>query len=255
MHFHKQKCPPLNHIYKIGKYPIPTHDTHRDFGIMLQFDLSWAKHYDYIPSKAYRILGLLKRTFSMSNSVSIKRKSYVSLVRSQLSYCSQLRQLALIKDVKKLEQIQRRATKIILGTSHPLSDYKHRLITLILLPLMYYFEIADIMFTVKSIKNESDCFNILKYLRTRSSDKVTLKHVCCSTHQQQHFYFNHYGIDNHIYRHFISKSTRTVKTKIYELFWSHFIVNFYFDNTCTLHFSSPCGKCSKLILSHTNFFI
>ena len=67
MHFHKQKCPLLNHIYKIGSDP--THDTYRDLGIMLQCDLSWAKHYDYILSKAYRILGLLKRAFSMSNSV------------------------------------------------------------------------------------------------------------------------------------------------------------------------------------------
>ena len=141
----------------------------------------------------------------MSNSVSIKWKLYVSLVHSQLFYCSQLWRPALIKDVKKLEQIQRRATNFILGTSQPHPDYKHHFITLSVLPLMCYFEIADIMFMVKSIKNKSDRFNILKYVeiqnsRTRSSEKVTLKHVCCSTHQQQHFYFNRiprYGIDYH----------------------------------------------------------
>ena len=45
-------------------------------------------HYGYILSKANRILDLLKRTFSMLNSVSIKQMSYVSLVRSQLSHSS-----------------------------------------------------------------------------------------------------------------------------------------------------------------------
>ena len=44
MHFHKQKRPPLNHIYKIREYPIPSQDTHRNLGIMLQCDLSRARH-------------------------------------------------------------------------------------------------------------------------------------------------------------------------------------------------------------------
>ena len=65
---------------------------------------------------------------------------------------------ALIIDVKKLEQIQSRATKFILGTSHPHPDYKHRWIILNLLPHMYYFEIADIMFMVKSIKKNELSF-------------------------------------------------------------------------------------------------
>ena len=94
-----------------------------------------------------------------------------------------------------LEQIQRKATKFIPGTSHFHHDYKQQLIALNLLPLLYYFEIAGIMFIVNSLKYPTNCFNILNYVdiqtsNTRLSDKVTLKHVRSCTHHQQHFYFN-----------------------------------------------------------------
>ena len=99
MHFHKSQSQSHSHVYTIGDHPISTRDTHRDLGIMLQSDLNWASHYDFICSRAYRILGLLKCSFSMSHSVATKRKLYISLVRSQLTYCSQLWRPALIKDI------------------------------------------------------------------------------------------------------------------------------------------------------------
>jgi len=41
-------------------------------------------------SKAYHILGLLYRTFLATNSLSTWKSLYISLVRSQLLYCSQI---------------------------------------------------------------------------------------------------------------------------------------------------------------------
>ena len=58
------------------------------------------------------------------------------------SYCSPVWRPHLIKDIKKLEQLQHRATKYILN--YYLSDYKTQLTHLSLLPLMYIFEISDI---------------------------------------------------------------------------------------------------------------
>ena len=46
--------------------------------------------------------------------------------------------------------VQRRATKYILNDFT--SDYKDRLISLELLPLMMFYELLDIMFFVKSLK-------------------------------------------------------------------------------------------------------
>ena len=77
-----------------------------------------------------------------------RKKLYISLVCSQLIYCSQVWRPHLIKDISALERVQRRATKFILNDYS--MDYKNRLLDLHILPLMYIYEINDIMFFVKS---------------------------------------------------------------------------------------------------------
>ncbi len=133
LHFNESKCvllqfrlsnksPPKSY-YFIGENPIQTKDSHKDLGVIMQTNLKWNSHYDSICSKAYRTLYLLKRTFSPSTSELVKRRLYISLVRSQLMYCSPLWRPMLIKDIKKLESLQKRATKFILGPTHYGLDY------------------------------------------------------------------------------------------------------------------------------------
>ena len=88
--------------------------THKDLGIVISSDLNWQHHYNSILAKGYEILGLLKCSFSTNITVQSKKLLYVSLVRSQLLFCSVLWKPYLLKDVKKLEKLQRRATKYIL---------------------------------------------------------------------------------------------------------------------------------------------
>ncbi len=75
------------------------------------------------------------------------KKLYISLIRSQMMYGSQLWRPMLIKDVSNLERLQRRATKFIL--QNYVSDYKSRLLSLNLLALMMLYELNDIMLTSK----------------------------------------------------------------------------------------------------------
>ena len=84
------------------------------------------------------------------------------IIRSQVLHCSPVWRLRLIKDIKKLEQLQRRATKYILNDY--LFDYKTRLTYLSLLPLMYIFEISNILFFIKNLKNPPNNFNIDTYI-------------------------------------------------------------------------------------------
>jgi len=79
-------------------------------------------------------LHLIKRILPSHASTNLKRQLYLSLVRSHLTYCSQLWRPRLIKDIEILERIQRRATKYIIGNNQ--MDYKCRLLSLHLLPLM-----------------------------------------------------------------------------------------------------------------------
>ncbi len=157
--FNEEKCvlmqfcrnPPalvVDTFYHIAGKQITPKEKHRDLGQFHQQNLGWSYHYDHISGKAYRHLSLIRRTFSFSTLASIKLKLYLSLVRSQLSYCSQLWRPAFLKGIKSLERIQRRTTRYVLGCESGGSKltYRERLIKLKLLPLMYHFELADIMF-------------------------------------------------------------------------------------------------------------
>jgi len=80
--------------YRIADNNIVTKNVHKDLGI--RDDLSWNQHYD---PKAYRMLGLLRCSFSEFQSVSAKRALYLSLVRSQVIYCSIIWRPILIKHI------------------------------------------------------------------------------------------------------------------------------------------------------------
>ena len=136
---------------------------------------------------------LVCRTFNTTNSVHVKMLLYLSLVRSQLTYCSTIWRPYLHKDILMLEKIQRRATKFILNDYS--SDYKSRLVSLQLLPLMMLFELNDIILIVKSLNCITSSFNIFNYVSfcehgTRSSTHHKLKQSVLCTNKTKHFYFN-----------------------------------------------------------------
>jgi len=138
---------------------ISQQDSHKNFGIIISEDLSWNKHYSFIISRAYNILGLICCTISFPHYLSVMVKIYISLVRSQLLYCTQVWWTYLIKRHFK---IQRCATKYLLNDYT--SNYKTRLLKLKLLPLMYLFELQDILFAIKSIKCSTSQFTITNFI-------------------------------------------------------------------------------------------
>ena len=155
-------------------------------------DLKWSNHLKHIPVQAYKVLGLIRRSFSSGLHISAKKNLYLSLVRSQLTYGSQIWRPHLLKDITALERIQRRATKYILNDFH--SDYKHRLLSLRLLPLMMQLELFDILFFIRCLK-DPDNFSIFSYVdfsegSTRSSTHFKLKHSLSKSNTTGHFYFN-----------------------------------------------------------------
>ena len=97
-------------------------------------DLNWNNHnYSLIASQAYiQSAGSHPALIESGLDTQANLKNlYITLVRSQLSYCSQIWRSHLVKDFVMLERIQRRATKFITMQS----DYKQRLLTLKHLPL------------------------------------------------------------------------------------------------------------------------
>ena len=95
-------------------------------------------------------------------------------MRSHLTYCCQLWRPRFLKDIANLERIQRRATKYILSDST--TNYKDRLIALNLLPLMLWFDLQDLMFLLKCLKDPEDSINIYRHITFVSSKTRAIAH-------------------------------------------------------------------------------
>ena len=206
------------------------------------------EHYNHITPKAYKTLGLLRRTFK-SNNTQTKKLLYISLVRSQLTYCSQLWRPHLIKDITLLERIQRRATKYV----HNNLSYKSRLEQLHLLPLMYIYELNDLLFRIKSLKFPTSHFDISKYIQfsnygTRATFAHKLNHPISliSTTYQHSFHNRIIRLWNSTPVIDLSLSIDIIKKHLINFLWTQFTANFTSDHPCSFHFVCPCYQCSKI---------
>uniref|UniRef100_A0A1X7U8Y4 Uncharacterized protein n=1 Tax=Amphimedon queenslandica TaxID=400682 RepID=A0A1X7U8Y4_AMPQE len=61
-----------------------------DLIVVFSSNLSWSEHYKKIAIKAYGQCFLIKRIFTSACPSLLRRLLYISLVRSQLTYCSSL---------------------------------------------------------------------------------------------------------------------------------------------------------------------
>ena len=199
--FNESKCalisfcrahPHFTQLYLLNNQEITRCHHHKDLGVIWCNNLSWSDHIQYISARAYKMLGLLRRTFSRYNSHHSKKLLYIHLVRSQLIYCSQIWRPYLLKDIIVLENVQRRGTKFILNDFT--ADYKTRLLSLNLLPLAMLYELNDILFFIKSLKKPTTAFHILDYVSfcsnsTRSASFTKLVNKSARTNTINHSYF------------------------------------------------------------------
>jgi len=208
--------------------------------VVVSSDLKWINHYNFKIPKAYKSLALIQRTLCSKHCPSFKLHLYITLVHLHLTYCSQLWHPYLIKDILSFEHIQCCTTQHILTIS-----YKSRILELHLLSLMYFFEIQDVLFAIKSLKSPTSNFDINSYIsftqgHTRSSTHGKLIHISHYSNLNCNLYFcclprfwNALPIINTII---------TIKIKLKEFMWKKFDDN----NHCTLHFLCPCSKCHDL---------
>ena len=185
-----------NSSFTINDVSVPTVAQYKDVGVIISSNLSFTAHLNRILSKAYNSLGMIRRAIPSNCSTALKRTLYLTLVRSQVTYCSQVWRPYHIRDTKALERLQRRATKYVLNNYQ--LDYKSRLISLNLLPLTLWMELQDILFFLELLKNPPDNFNVLKYVcfiesSTRYSTAGKIKtslSVIPRLNSTRHHYFN-----------------------------------------------------------------
>ena len=105
-------------------------------------------------AKANKLLGFIRRASRYIQSTQTRRSLYLSIVRCHLGYATQVWSPQSIGLLKRVENVQRRATKLILKLPFRCDvAYKTRLQLTNLLPILYWHEYLDMVFFYKAVNN------------------------------------------------------------------------------------------------------
>ena len=121
----------------------------KGLGATIDQQLKFSDHIENAVKKANRVLGCLARTFRHLNKDTFLLL-YKAMVRPHLEYASRVWCPHLIKDRDLIEQVQRRATRLVPETK--IIPYKNRLKELQLPTLNYRRQRTHIIQTFKIIK-------------------------------------------------------------------------------------------------------
>ena len=163
----------MNQTYTMKKdqeeIPIEKVVSEKDLGVIVDNTLTFTKHIRSKIKTANRNLGIIFRTFTYLDK-DIFMNLFKSLVRTHLEYASPVWSPVFKKDRIAIENVQRRATKLVRCISH--FPYSERLRALGLPSLEYRLERADVIQVYKILHNidkvdKNKLFTLSGYTATR----------------------------------------------------------------------------------------
>ncbi len=152
LEFHPEKCvsmrvgksnPPL-YTYSLNNHDLKYSSCEKDIGVHIDNKLKFDTHISLKINKANRIMGIIRRTFEYMDK-DIFCKVFKGLVRPHLEYANQVWAPHHKKHIDAIENVQRRATKLVPGLYD--MSYKERL-QLLNLPSLAYRRIQGDMIEV-----------------------------------------------------------------------------------------------------------
>ncbi|MCP4458099.1 MAG: hypothetical protein GY816_08775 [Cytophagales bacterium] len=152
--------------YNLNGIELDSVRSEKDLGIVVIADLCWEENILALCTKASSRLGLMKRTLRFIKDRKQKRAFYLALIRSLFEHGSIIWCPTNVVMIDKVEAIQRRAVKWILGEQdHHYNDieYLSRLRDLDLMPMIYKLQFTDLVM-FHSIYNSGSVIKLPNYL-------------------------------------------------------------------------------------------
>ena len=137
-----------------NEFCYPGNSNNSDLGITVTNNLTWTRHVEEITLKANKKLRLIRRLCKDIEDPQTRKFLY-SIVRPELEYCSEVWSLYTIKLKIQIKNVQRRATRFILGYPKE-TNHKQRLIRLSMLLLEYRREMKGLVCLFKSRSGSLD---------------------------------------------------------------------------------------------------
>ena len=131
-----------NHLYHLNDHMLAKTDREKDLGVAIDDNIKFHANTAAASKEANQILGVIKSPCSMRDPRTISTL-YKAMVRPHLEYDNVIWGPYYQADIKSLESIQRRATKLITALKD--NAYKERLIELKLPSLVYRRRRGDMM--------------------------------------------------------------------------------------------------------------
>ena len=120
MLFNVEKCKVVNigynntyHGYSLRGSKLESMREEKDLWILISNDLKWEKQYSQAVAKANKLLGLIKRNLTDRSKETIISLYNLWLGLTHLEYWCPIWNPHYIKDIKLVEGVQRRATKLV----------------------------------------------------------------------------------------------------------------------------------------------
>ena len=166
MAFHPAKCKVLrvngNCVQRPPNIPYTLHGqqlevvtTHRDLGVLISSDSTWADHLSMKLTEVTNRLSLTRLTCSFISSENCRRTLYLTMIRSLLDHASPIWAPQYPTHVDSFERVQKSAIKWIGGvpnyTSYSKPYYLSELARLNILPIKHFFMLNDLKIMYKII--------------------------------------------------------------------------------------------------------
>ena len=180
LRFHPDKCISMsfgtrqgndNHIYEMENQHLAYSSCEKDLGVHIDDKLNFDKHINTIVNKANRILGIARKTFDHMD-VNIFSSIFKGLVRPHLEYAAPVWSPHLVRQKELLENVQKRATKLVPGLSE--LSYPDRLRKLNLPTLAYRRVRGDMIQVYKMTCNTGGYDNTLPSILTAEAISIKI---------------------------------------------------------------------------------